>query len=66
MLNSSVAQQYPELVEEVVRLGWGVVAHGRDNSTLNATLAEADEREYVAEATERIEVAVGSKPTGSA
>lgn len=64
MVNSVVAVHYPAIIDELVRLDWGVVAHGRDNSTLQATLSEADERAYVLAVTDELAAATGRRPRG--
>lgn len=62
--NSAVALEYPPIVAEVRRLNWGLVAHGRTNSVLNATLDPTVERRYLSEMTEELECAFGYRPRG--
>jgi peptidoglycan/xylan/chitin deacetylase (PgdA/CDA1 family) len=64
ILNSEVCELYPEVVEEGVRLGWGWVAHGRNNSTWQVGMEEDDERSYIAEIADTIEKATGTRPRG--
>lgn len=64
VINAVVCRDHPTLVAELQRLGWGWVAHGWDNSTLQVEMAEEEEAEYIARVTDTIESAAGHRPRG--
>jgi allantoinase len=64
ILNSDVCERYPQIVDEAVRLGWGIVAHGRDNATLQAHLPADEEDAYINEVTAVVERKTGKRPRG--
>ncbi|WP_309053561.1 polysaccharide deacetylase family protein [Streptomyces sp.] len=63
LLNSDVAEHYPQIVEAGRARDWAWLAHGKNNSTLQAEV-EADERAYLTEVVETIEKATGQRPRG--
>src|SRR5262245_27560612 len=64
LLNSQVAELYPDIVEKIKARGDDVLGHGRTNSEVLAGHWEHDEARMIAEATEAIEQRVGVRPTG--
>ncbi|MCZ8378600.1 polysaccharide deacetylase family protein [Mycobacterium sp. CPCC 205372] len=63
LLNSDVAQHYPQVIRAGVDRGWAWLAHGRNNSTLQTGLGD-DERDYLLEVLDTIEKATGQRPSG--
>jgi len=64
LLNSDVTTEYPQIVRAGTERGWAWLAHGRNNSTLQAGMPADDERVYLASVLESIERATGSRPRG--
>lgn len=62
LLNSDVCAQYPQIIEAGNARDWAWLAHGKNNSTLQADVD--DERAYLAEVVETIEKATGHRPRG--
>jgi allantoinase len=62
LLNSAVADHYPQIVAAGIRRDWAWPAHGRDNSTLQPTVE--DERAYLAGVVDTIHRATGRRPRG--
>jgi peptidoglycan/xylan/chitin deacetylase (PgdA/CDA1 family) len=63
-LNSEVCDQYPEIVEEAVRLNWEFMGHNETNTRrLNQILPE-EEGQVISRVLKRIEEATGKKPVG--
>ncbi|MEV0830132.1 polysaccharide deacetylase family protein [Nonomuraea rubra] len=63
LLNSDVAEHYPQIIEAGLARDWAWLAHGKNNSTLQAEIA-ADERAYLTGVVETIEQATGRRPRG--
>jgi allantoinase len=63
LLNSDVAERYPQIVEAGRARDWAWLAHGKNNSTLQAEVAD-DERAYLTGVVETIEKATGRRPRG--
>ena len=64
IVNSSIYDHCPAVMDAVRRRGDEVVAHGRTNSERQGTLAEAAERALIDEATARLAAAEGAAPAG--
>ncbi|MEA2995058.1 MAG: hypothetical protein QOG74_607 [Alphaproteobacteria bacterium] len=64
LLNSSVCDNYPELVEKIKARGDDVLGHGRTNAELHRPMWEDDEARAIRECTEVIEKHIGVRPTG--
>ncbi|MGW6333960.1 polysaccharide deacetylase family protein [Nocardia rhamnosiphila] len=64
LLNSEVVEQYPRLIEAGRDRDWAWLAHGRNNSVLQAEIAGADERAYLADVLDTIERGTGKRPRG--
>ncbi|MEV0587459.1 polysaccharide deacetylase family protein [Nonomuraea sp. NPDC050310] len=63
LLNSDVAAEYPQIIEAGRARDWAWLAHGKNNSTVQAEV-EAEERAYLTEVVETIEKATGRRPRG--
>ncbi|NKI43386.1 polysaccharide deacetylase family protein [Streptomyces physcomitrii] len=64
MLNSDAAAHYPQIIEAGLERDWVWAAHGRNNSILQADMAESEERAYLTEVIGTIERATGRRPRG--
>lgn len=64
LLNSDVADRYPQIIKAGLERDWAWLAHGRNNSTLQTGMAEDQERAYLAEVIETIERTTGHRPRG--
>jgi allantoinase len=63
-LNSEVCDQYPEIIEEAVRLNWEFMGHNETNTRrLNQILPE-EEGQVISRVLNRIQEATGKKPVG--
>ncbi|WP_278263708.1 polysaccharide deacetylase family protein [Nocardia sp. AG03] len=63
LLNSDVAENYPQIIAAGKARDWAWLAHGKNNSTVQ-TEVEAHERAYLTEVVETIEKATGRRPRG--
>ncbi|WP_431938258.1 polysaccharide deacetylase family protein [Nocardia grenadensis] len=64
LLNSDVVDRYPRLIEAGRDRDWAWLAHGRNNSVLQAEISAADERAYLADVLTTIERGTGTRPRG--
>jgi len=64
ILNTSMYDHAPELVEAFVKRGDEMIGHGHTNSHRQGTLAEAEERALLVSCRERIRQASGKAPRG--
>ncbi len=64
LLNSEVAERYPQIIEAGLARDWAWLAHGRTNSELHTGLAAEEERAVLTEIVETIEKATGQRPRG--
>ncbi|MET8794870.1 polysaccharide deacetylase family protein [Nocardia sp. NPDC004568] len=64
LLNSDVLQRYPRIIAAGRERDWAWLAHGRNNSVLQAEIAAADERAYLADVLTTIERGTGKRPRG--
>ena len=64
MLNSDVAERYPQIIRAGRERDWVWAAHGKNNSVLQAGMSPEEERSYLAEVIGTIEKATGRKPRG--
>jgi peptidoglycan/xylan/chitin deacetylase (PgdA/CDA1 family) len=64
LLNSEVAERYPQIIEAGKARDWAWLAHGRTNSELHTGLAAEEERAVLTEIVETIEKATGQRPRG--
>ena len=63
--NAGACERYPYLIEECLRRGYEIAAHG-DYQTrmITSEMDEAEERRIIASTTEIVEKATGARPTG--
>lgn len=64
LLNSDVCHHYPEIIEEGNKRQWVWLAHGKNNSILQAEMAPDAERQYLTEVVANIERGTGQRPKG--
>jgi peptidoglycan/xylan/chitin deacetylase (PgdA/CDA1 family) len=64
LLNSDVCAHYPQIVKAGMERRWAWLAHGRDNSTLQAGMSLHEERAYLTEVVDTIAAATGARPRG--
>jgi len=64
LLNSAVCARYPQIIKAGLERDWAWLAHGRDNSTVQAGMSVDDERRYLTEVVDTIAAATGSRPRG--
>jgi allantoinase len=64
LVNSDVAERYPQIIEAGRDREWAWLAHGRDNSTLQTDMSVDEERAYLTGVVETIEKAAGQRPRG--
>ena len=64
LLNSEVPDRYPQIVEASRARDWAWLAHGRNNSTLQAHMPADEERAYLTDVVDTIEKATGHRPRG--
>lgn len=64
LLNADVCRYYPEIIEEGNRRNWVWLAHGKNNSTLEANMSEEEERRYLTDVVETIRTSTGKQPRG--
>ena len=64
LLNSTVCDHYPQIVERIRSRGDDVVGHGRTNAEASGKLWEADEARLIAECNETIAAHFGEQPRG--
>jgi allantoinase len=64
LLNSDVPSRYPEIIEEGNKRDWIWLAHGKNNSILQAGMTEDEERQYLTDVVSTIRDATGQQPRG--
>lgn len=64
LLNSDVAEHYPQIIDAGLRRDWAWLAHGKTNSRLNANMTADEERQVLANVVATIERATGRRPKG--
>lgn len=64
LLNSEVAQHYPQIIKAGLERDWAWLAHGRTNSVLHTGLAEDEERRVLTDIVDTIADATGHRPHG--
>lgn len=63
--NASALARYPYLVEECLRRGWEIAAHGSHATRMiTSRMSEAEERGHIADAIAAVERAAGMRPRG--
>ncbi len=63
-LNADICRWYPEIVEAALARDWEIMAHGLNNSTAQAGLDEAVERQLINETLRLIQDKSGQTPQG--
>lgn len=63
-LNSEVCDEYPQIVDEAVRLKWEFMGHNESNSRRLNTIPPEEERRVILDTLARIERATGKRPAG--
>jgi peptidoglycan/xylan/chitin deacetylase (PgdA/CDA1 family) len=64
LVNSTVCEHYPQIIERIGTRGDEIVGHGRTNSESQGDLWEGDEAALIHEATETIARHHGTRPLG--
>jgi allantoinase len=64
LLNSDVCRYYPEIVEEGNKRNWTWLAHGKNNSTLQAGMNLEQERAYLTDIVNTLKKGTGKSPKG--
>jgi len=64
LLNSSVCEEHPPIVEQIRKRNDDVVGHGRTNSERQSDMDEATERGLIADATRILAESIGKRPRG--
>ncbi|WP_129843648.1 polysaccharide deacetylase family protein [Streptomyces sp. RFCAC02] len=64
MLNAAVTRHYPQIVRAGLERDWAWIAHGEDNSTLQAGLTREEERAALGRTVDTIAAATGRRPRG--
>jgi len=64
MLNSEVCDDHPELIQDMVKLGWEMLGHNQSNSRYLYQYSAEDERKLVLDVFNKIEKATGQRPKG--
>lgn len=64
LLNSEVADNYPQIIEAGKQRDWAWLAHGQTNSQLHNGFAVDEEREILENIVQTIESATGQRPKG--
>jgi len=64
LLNSDVAERYPQIIEAGRKRAWAWVAHGKSNSQLHTALNAATERAALENIVDVIATATGRRPDG--
>lgn len=64
LLNSDVCKYYPEIIEEGNKRNWAWLAHGKNNSTLQAGMDIDQERAYLTDIVTTLKKSTGKQPRG--
>ena len=64
LLNSDVCMHYPQIIEAGRQRNWAWLAHGKNNSILQADMNLEDERIFLQDVVETIAAATGRRPKG--
>ena len=64
MLNSEVCDDHPELIKDMVGLGWELLGHNQSNARYLWQYKPEDERKLVLDVFDKIEKASGQRPKG--
>ncbi|HEX9465218.1 MAG TPA: polysaccharide deacetylase family protein [Alphaproteobacteria bacterium] len=64
LINSTVCENHPPIVQRIKRRGDDIIGHGRTNSERQSDLDEAGEATLIREATTVLEQSIGRRPRG--
>lgn len=64
LLNSDVCRHYPQIIETGRERNWAWLAHGKNNSILQADMTPAQERLFLKDVVDTITAATGQHPKG--
>ncbi|HEY7593348.1 MAG TPA: polysaccharide deacetylase family protein [Actinophytocola sp.] len=64
LLNSDVADHYPQIIKAGLDRDWAWLAHGRTNSILHTAMSVDDERRFLTGVVDTITGATGRRPRG--
>jgi allantoinase len=64
LLNSDVAEHYPQIIKAGLEREWAWLAHGRTNSILHTDMSLDEERAVLTDIVSTIEKATGRRPRG--
>ncbi|XVQ87939.1 polysaccharide deacetylase family protein [Microbispora siamensis] len=64
LLNSAVAEHYPQIIEAGLDRDWAWLLHGQTNSTLHAGMSLEEERRLLTEMAGAVAEATGRRPRG--
>jgi len=64
LLNSAVAEHYPQIIKAGLARDWAWLAHGETNSVLHTNLSLEEERQVLTDIVATITRATGRQPTG--
>ena len=64
LLNSAVAEHYPQIIQAGLDRDWAWLAHGQTNSILQAGMAREEERRFLTDIVDTITAATGRRPHG--
>jgi peptidoglycan/xylan/chitin deacetylase (PgdA/CDA1 family) len=63
-LNSDVCREYPRIIEEGNRRGWEWCVQGDNNTSLQWSMTEAEERDFIHRQIGIVRAATGTRPKG--
>ncbi|WP_086822353.1 polysaccharide deacetylase family protein [Allokutzneria sp. NRRL B-24872] len=64
LLNSDVAEHYPQIIEAGRERDWAWLAHGKTNSILHTGMSVEEERAFLTDVIDTIATATGQRPRG--
>ncbi|MDA3629311.1 polysaccharide deacetylase family protein [Saccharopolyspora sp. WRP15-2] len=64
LLNSDVAEHYPQIIKAGLERNWAWLAHGRTNSILHTDMGLDEERDVLTDIVDTIRAATGQQPRG--
>lgn len=64
LLNSAVAEHYPQIIEAGIERDWAWLAHGKTNSILQTGMELDEERRFLTDVVDTIRTATGQRPQG--
>ncbi|GAA1951088.1 polysaccharide deacetylase family protein [Amycolatopsis minnesotensis] len=64
LVNSAVAEHYPQIITAGLERNWAWLAHGRTNSILHTGMTRDEERDFLTDVVDTITTATGRRPQG--